>query len=215
MSLYRTRPISSWPAATPRRGWGQYTSSPFRSTWTMTLDLLERELRQIDARDVVLEIDITERMIRNDGEVYANAHPSSPAVVLSCQSAKGPLRFPCDRFDNWQDNVRAIALALEALRKVDRYGVTSHDEQYRGWQSLPPAGGTTTSFTAETAARYIAALNDDENWDEEILADPDFARSLIREALKRTHPDRGGSAEDFHKVQAARAVLEAHHGGAR
>jgi len=46
--------------------------------------------------------------------------------------------------------VRAIALALEALRKVDRYGVRS-GSQYAGFKALPP-GDFAAAMTPELAA---------------------------------------------------------------
>jgi hypothetical protein len=45
-------------------------------------------------------------------------------------------QFAVDKFATWQDNLRAIALGLEALRKVDRYGITKNSEQYTGWKQL-------------------------------------------------------------------------------
>src|SRR5688500_17219412 len=105
MSLYRIRPISDRTAFTGRRG-----SSPFQASWSTTRDLLRRELGALVARDVVLEVDVAESMIRLDGELYANARPSSPAVRLAFESKVGPLTYATDRFWHWQDNVRAIAL---------------------------------------------------------------------------------------------------------
>ena len=53
--------------------------SPFGSNWSSTLDLLERELRFLQARQVVLQIDVTERDIRNDGMLRANASADEPS----------------------------------------------------------------------------------------------------------------------------------------
>jgi len=51
--------------------------------------------------------------------------------------------MPCDSFRDWEANLRAIALSLEHLRAVDRYGVTTEEEeQYTGWLRLPAAGAT-------------------------------------------------------------------------
>ena len=48
------------------------------------------------------------------------------------------MSYPCDKYSNWQANLRAIALSLEALRAEDRYGVTRRAEQYKGWAKLLP-----------------------------------------------------------------------------
>ena len=51
----------------------------------------------------------------------------------------GPLLFVCGRFTTWQDNLRAIAKTMEALRAVKRWGATQSDEQYTGFRALPAA----------------------------------------------------------------------------
>jgi hypothetical protein len=38
----------------------------------------------------------------------------------------------------WQDNLRAVALGLEALRRVERYGIAQRGEQYAGWRRADP-----------------------------------------------------------------------------
>lgn len=47
------------------------------------------------------------------------------------------MRYRCARFRSWQENVRAIALGMEALRKVERYAITEADQQYAGFMALP------------------------------------------------------------------------------
>lgn len=205
MSGITYRPIHVWPREETR----DRKRSRFRSGWSDTVELLKRELRMIGARNVVIQLDLREEDIRLDGLPRANARPSSPRVIISCETADGPLSFPCDTWDHWQDNVRAIALTLEHLRAIDRYGVTRHREQYRGWKALPPAGETSTTMTTVQAAGfvslhcvYIAT---------EILCDASVWRAAYREAAQRLHPDRGGSIDDFQTLQAAKRVLDKHH----
>lgn len=181
---WKVVPIRQWPGDLTR----SRKRSPFRTSWTATVRLLERELRNLSAKNTVLQMPITDDEIRLDGRVRANARPTHPGVILTFDSRHGPLSYPCDRFGGWQDNVRAIALALEALRKVDRYGVTKRGEQYTGWKALPPAGGTT------------------ENRPEVIQRGRDLIseHGSVRNALFAAHPDRGGDPDDFHAVQVAR-----------
>src|SRR5579863_10251967 len=60
--------------------------------------------------------------------LYAGAKLRTQGIILTFNSKHGPLSYPCDKYSNWQANLRAIALSLEALRAVDRYGVT-HPEK--------------------------------------------------------------------------------------
>lgn len=171
------RPISSWPGAAI----GEGRRSPFDTTWSGTTSLLAHELRMLDARQVVLELAIEEEDIRRDGKPRARAVAAHPGVVLSFQSKHGPLRYATAEFDRWQDNVRAVALALEALRKVDRYGISKRGEQYVGWKQLT-AGGPSAARGRALIERYGG----------------------LRQAMFETHPDHGGDAGDFADVQAAR-----------
>lgn len=213
MSLdWRVVPIQRWPTEPTRIR----QKHPFRDgtgsgvAWGATTKLLERELGMLRAKRILLQLQVTDEDIRNDGWIRANARPSSPGVILTFESKHGPLSYPCDQFTDWQANVRAIALALEALRKVDRYGVTRRGEQYTGWKQLPPAGGMTT-MTAEVAARLVAVLGST-GTALDVLTDAGVYRAAYRSAARAAHPDSGGSVEAFQNLQAARAILDRHHG---
>lgn len=201
------RPLTDWP--------GQPTAfyarrrSQFRSTYTQTLDLLESELNAIDAREVVIQIALGGRDIRNDGWPRANARPSQPGVVLSFVREKQALQFACDTFDAWEDNLRAIAKTLEALRAVDRYGATKSGEQYRGWQQLPPGDGYQApplhAMTREEAAALLAKHSGFAP--QSILTDAEVRSMAHKRAVGKLHPDRGGDAEEMMRVTRAAAVV--------
>lgn len=174
----RCRPISNFP---PEFHASPTFSNPFRAGWSDTMELLEREITKLGSHAVVIELALTEAEIRLDGWPRASARPSHPGVVVSFDSRHGPLRYGTDAFSNWQANVWAIALGLEALRKVERYGIGKRGEQYQGWRQLESGGPSINR-----------------------------GRALIKEhgsttkALQATHPDRGGDRQDFEDVQAAR-----------
>jgi hypothetical protein len=181
----RFRPVPIWPhEATPaskrRSRW------TFKAGWADTLDMLERELRLVKARDVLIGCGLRENDIRNDGWPRSNARvPDHPGVEISFIAAVAPsplarrgreiireyrgdvraalrathpdiggdpedfvavraaesddsrrLVYATDVCANWEHNVRSIALGLEALRAVDRYGITRRGEQYAGFMQL-------------------------------------------------------------------------------
>jgi hypothetical protein len=191
------RPISTWPGAETR----VRIRSNFSAPWRDTLRLLDRELRHLGSGQrsapTVLEIAIRERDFRVDGLPRASARPSHPGVILNIETAKfGPLRYPCDRFTDWQDNLRAIALALEALRKVDRYGITQHGEQYAGWRAIESVNPEPTADDAERALRLVVGD-----------MHGDLGR-VARAAKSQTHPDRnGGDRSAYDAVDVAVQVL--------
>lgn len=197
------RPIDEWPGAlTPE---SRRTDSPFTASWTDTVNLLEREVEKLagPTATVVVQLAVTERDCRLDGWVRADAKPTHPGVIVSFDSKHGPLRYSTDihrsatwsrgrYLPGWQANVRAIALGLEALRKVDRYGIARGGEQYRGWKAIPSS--TTSRADSKRLLFEVANEPSPSALDE---------RAIYRKALIRAHPDHGGSRELLEAVQDA------------
>ena len=183
-------PISECPGVlTPSY---QQKRSPFRAKYAMTLDLLETELGHLRAKDILIQAYFCREDIRNDGWPRSNARPQKPGVVVTFHKGGAAMSFPCDRFDGWEDNLRAIALSLQALRMVDRYGVTGNNEQYRGFAALPPK--------SDTRAAALQFLNRVTGLPvPQIQSDPQGAYRL---AARACHPDTGGSSSQFHELQA-------------
>lgn len=171
-------------------GHGPTRFSPFRAPWTNTVELLSKELRAHGARHGVLEIDLREQDIRQDGLPRADRNARTPGIVLSFKATavtgSPELRYEVATFTDWRDNLRAVALGLEALRAVDRHGVTRRGEQYAGWKALS-AGSVGSGGNVERGRALIAAAGGD-----------------IKAALHDAHPDHGGEADDFRDVIAAR-----------
>ncbi len=164
----------------------------------------------LQAHHPVIQIDVEDSDIRIDGLPRTNARPSSPSVIVAFDSRYGPLKYYSDTFDDWKDNLRAIALGLQHLRAVDRYGITKRGEQYTGWRALP-APGNTQFPDARTAAEFAANIADGVTASL-ILDDAAIYRSAYRRAAKKTHPDSGGNDGDFKKLQNAKEVLDKYHG---
>lgn len=205
------KPIVDWPGEPTRPG--SRTWAPFRASWRQTLQLLERELRQIAATSRVLQVDIPERDFRIDGFPRANARQNGPGVILTFTApVAGDLSYPCDTYTDWQDNLRAIALALEALRKVDRYGVTKRGEQYAGFKALPP--GTIALGTGMTLDEAIVFIADAAGVDhlgmlaERRMGGDDLVRVAYKLAARKLHPDHGGTEERMQKLNEAKRVID-------
>lgn len=171
------------------------------------MELLDRELRHLQAKSVVIQLDCDEREIRKDGLPRSDARTRGPGIVLAFDSPKGSLSFPCDHFTAWEDNLRAIALALEALRTVDRYHVTQNNEQYRGWTALPDYSNSSFA-TPAAAAAWVQQEAGIVVGPEIRHSSPETKATVRRQAIARFHPDRHGGDDRLWKswLQAA-AVL--------
>ncbi len=216
MTTFTFRPIVWAGPRTPdqaRRS--RYT---FKAAWIDTLDLLEREIDHLGGTEATLEADFREGDLRIDGMVRANARtPDFPGIRLSFNTARlGRLAYATDAYAFWQHNVRAIALGLEALRAVDRYGITRDRQQYTGFKAIgagpTPMPAAAPTMSRQEAAEFIARTADPVGGGRmavvaRILAgdvDPSY-----RAAARKLHPDTGGNARDFQRLQDARAALNA------
>lgn len=203
MFTYTTRPIEdrTWLRPAHKRG-----RSPYKAGWSATADLLDRELRHLHARNVVLQVDCTEQQLRLDGQLRAGARLGSDAVVLAFDSKHGPMSWPFDAYDRagysspsgtqgWHHNLRAIALTLEALRAVDRYGATNSGEQYTGFLAI--SARSESAAEAEAELRAISGSP----------ADHTLAQ-VVRAARRVSHPDvNGGMTSQWERVQELAKVV--------
>lgn len=200
---YETRPLGTWQGPVTR---DRAPARRFSAPWQSTLDLLAKETENLGAPLVVIQVDVAEADIRRDGMIRANARPGHPGVKISFESKFGSLTYATDAYDHWQANVRAIALGLEALRAVDRYGITKTGEQYRGWSAITADAAET--MTRSDAARLLAAGTDGRFTAEQLLADPANVALAYKLAIRALHPDVGGDPEMFRRVTKARDVLD-------
>lgn len=189
------RPIQKWPGeltpANSRR------HSAFKASFNQTVKLLNAELYNIGATAIVLQIAMDEKDFRLDGLPRATAKPEHPGIVLGLNpkgNAGDRLEFATDVFTLWDDNLRGVALGLEALRKVDRYGITSGSQQYAGFKALTTGDDGCFGLYSERQAREFI----DREYDGDVVA-----------ALKATHPDAGGDGEAFMRVMRAKELIAA------
>jgi hypothetical protein len=205
------RSVGKWPGKTTPAASRRKTL--FRATYIQTLDLLEAELHHLDAQNIVIQAFFTREQLRNDGWPKGGQNPSAPGIIVSFTSRGEAYSYPCDNFTWWTVNLRAIALALEALRKIDRYGVTGHGEQYAGFKQI--ASGSPPpreKMTAKTAAEALAALSGDIVLPEVLLDQKRLVEAVFDVAKKRVHPDaRGGSHEEFIRLQEAAETMAEYH----
>jgi hypothetical protein len=181
--------------------------SPFLAPWASTLELVSRELEYLRAAHVVLELQTV--TVRG---VLGPLTTTGPRVRLSFDSRHGPLSYATGRFGTaadplaWKWNVRAIALGLESLRRVDRYGITRNGEQYSGWLRLPsgePAASAGVLLNLSGLVGLTAT---------QVVADPGTFRRVYQAAARRHDPDAGGDVGTWARLQRARTVLLDHHG---
>lgn len=215
MTTIRYGARTDWPhVVTP--------SSQRRSRWTFkashdeTLVKLDYELEQLGAESALIETAVRPQDVRRDGTALKASAPLPvhPGVSVTVRTETGVRVFATDVCETWQHNLRSIALGLEALRAVSRYGITPRGEQYAGFLAIE--SGRPAAMTVEDAARLLVGMSDAEDTDvvvDQAIVDPAIRRALYRQAAANHHPDKGGDAAAFVRLGEAMTLLNA--GGQR
>jgi hypothetical protein len=209
VSFYTVRPLVDFTVFGRTRA-RRPNPYPIRTwSWPTTLSDLKYELGKLGATDVVMQIACTPEDLRLDGMLRANAKVEHPGVVLSFTSKHGPLSYATDTFagryhtdpPDWQINTRAIALGLEALRKIDRYGIGAYGQQYAGYKALPAgSNGAPSHMTTSQAESVITSIVG--------AFDRSEGRERLRRARAMSHPDRhDGDRTLWDQVEQAAQVL--------
>jgi hypothetical protein len=204
----RFRPLPKW---TRKPGLGG-ESSPFKTAYNRTLDKLEYELGKLCATDILIEAGFSLEALRNDGWPRGGTTPSHPGVVLYFKSPDGAMEFPCGTYTRFESNMHAIALTLENLRAIDRYGVTLGHQQYIGFASLPPAP---EKWSVDQAADFIASVDPNGPKADALISQADTYRKAYRNAAQKLYPrtDADSSKNDgWYQLGLAKEILDKHHG---
>jgi hypothetical protein len=195
-------PIDKWPGE--KRPSYKRINSPFGVKYQRLLDDLERELNHLHAKDIIIQAYLRREQIRNDGWPRSSERPSEPGIVLSfLKGGKDEISFPCDTYRTWESNLRAISLTLTALRSIDRYGVTEHAEQYKGWAKLPPAPEKMSPTDALAFIRIHTGIE---------ATTAEKLREAYRSAARKLHPDISGTDQQFLMLSKAKDAIEEAYG---
>lgn len=184
----------SWPAGWPRVRWRQEAKfgtgtsggGKRKATVAEAINRLQGELDRLGAQAVVLSTNVE---LRLDGLPRSDrAPPADPGVAIYFKLKGRDIALACDKWDRVPDNVIALAKHIEAMRGMDRWGVGSVEQAFRGYEALPAPDPwwVTLGLDGPTRSR------------EEISA-------AYRRVSSLAHPDRpGGSHDRMARVNAAR-----------
>lgn len=123
-----TNPLS-WPADEARTPLDQrHSTSPFEVAAGRTLEQLETALRLFSAANIVLSMNAPFRSKIEDPAVAMFFDLPGPRPIAIC----------CDRYYRQQDNIRAILMIIESMRRIERYGGQKMSQKsFTGFAALP------------------------------------------------------------------------------
>jgi hypothetical protein len=149
------------------------------------IDRLAAEIQRLGGREEILSTNVP---VSLKGLPYSQARePNDTGVALYFTWGGKPLCFACDKWDRVADNIAAIAQHIDALRRIDRYGVGRVEQAFAGYAALPPSADDW---------RVILGVGE--------YATIEQVDAAFLEKAKSVHPDTGGSHEEMARLTAAR-----------
>lgn len=177
----------SWPDGTPRAT--SRKKSPFSTGFGAARNKLFANLKMLNAQGVVVSTNIP--LLKN-GQPRANIAPvgGDPGVAVYFRRKDEPYVFACDRWQSATDNVYAVALTLEALRGIERWGASDMLKRaFEGFKGLPAV--------ATFAWRDVLRVNEGASLED--------AESLYKTLARKFHPDGSSpNPEEFDRLNKAR-----------
>lgn len=176
-----------WPDGYKRT---QYKiKSQFKQTMEKAQNFLRQEVSRLRATELIISTNIP---VRNDGGLYADYMKrkiEDPGAAIYFKYKNKDVSLCCDRYETVWENIYALGKGIEALRGLERWGVSEFlDRVFTGFTALPPPVVTRYWWTVLGCSR-----TDDE---EQIK----FKYRLL---VKQHHPDAGGNTQRFQEIQQA------------
>jgi len=167
-----------WPRARRRlpASFGTKQTADRRVTITIATTRLENELERLGARHPVLSTNVS---LRLDGRPRSDENPADPGAAIYFTFKGKATVLACDRFLRVGDNIAAIAAHIDALRRIERYGVRTIEQALAGYRALP----------ADTAADWRAVFG----FPAGSRPTLDQVEDAFKAAARQHHPDVGGT----------------------
>ena len=151
--------------------------SRFDQTMHSARTLLEKELDALSADDICISTNW--EVLRSGSLKVTKKEPADTGVAVYFTMGGQQKVLACDKWNAVRDNLYAIALTLERMRAIERYGCTDIlGSIFYGLDALP-----------ETAGGALV-------WHEVLEVAPDAPKEEIEKAFRRKliefHPDKNG-----------------------
>lgn len=162
-----------WPVGYPRTKYP--ARSKFRETFASGRYNIKRELELLGAKDVFISTNVP---IRNDGFPFASYKmPEDKGVAVYFTLFNNQCVFACDKWDKIEHNMKAVMLTIEALRGIDRWGVSEMlKRSFTGFKALPASAAST--YKAWWEVLMVSQFSSEE-----------VIKSAYRSLAKQFHPD--------------------------
>lgn len=178
----------SWPLGWARSKWRLRSRFDAPSV-AKARGALSHQLDLLGAQHCTLSTNVE---LRLDGQPRSDRRPPEDPGAAVYFTLKGQRRvLACDKWDFVADNIWAIAKTIEAQRGIERWGCVTAEQAFSGYARLEH----------RTTADCWEVLGIPAGSSEEQILD-----AYRKRAKNGSHPDSGGSAEDFDRLCKAKDV---------
>lgn len=157
---------------------------------------LEGELDRLGAGSAVLSTNV---QLRLDGRPRSDQEPEDTGAAVYFRFKGRATVFACDKYTRVADNIAAIAAHIDALRRIERYGVGSLEQALAGYKALPADSAADWRQVFGFTAGSVPTL---EQLD-----------GAYKRLAKERHPDKGGSDEAMFHLNRSHDFALAELGG--
>jgi hypothetical protein len=154
------------------------------------VDRLEYQLREIGAQSIVLSTNVEPTLSGRPRGNAGDPDDVGAAVYFKLNGADRVLA--CDKWTRVADNIAALAAHIDALRRIERYGIGDMNQAFRGYTALQPA---TCEWWLVLGVDRTAPL--------------ERIEAAFTKLAKEHHPDRGGDANQMARLTEARELAKA------
>jgi hypothetical protein len=182
-----------WPQGYPRTK--ARRRAIYKATVAKARDQIIDELRLMGIGDWNIIISSNAPVSSRTMQMLAmRSEPADPGVAVYFRKQGKPFVFACDKWDRLADNLRAIAMTIEAMRGLDRWGCSEMLERvFQGFSALPPPA----EMPKNVASTWWDVLEVDQR------DSLDSIETMYRAKMRKAHPDQGGTNEAAQRLNLA------------
>ena len=188
----------SWPVGWSRTRSQNRQRAPFRRAKRQlsVSDGIDRLIGELDRLGATREVLSTNVELRLDGLPRSNQpEPSDPGAAVYFKLSGKDRCLACDRWNRVADNIASIAQHIDALRRIERYGVGTIEQAFTGYTALP----------AQAGPNGIGPWRLILGFDADAIVTADRIKTAHRHLALALHPDTAvGDSESMIRLNLAR-----------
>jgi hypothetical protein len=151
------------------------------------VERLEIQLARLGAAEATLSTNVK---LNLRGLPSGNDKPADPGVAVYFRFKGRATVLACDSYFTVAENIAAIAAHIDALRRIERYGVGSLEQALAGYKALP----------VDTAADWRQVFG----FRAEDRVTAEQVNAKFKDRARTAHPDVGGTDDGMAHLNRAR-----------